>query len=129
MYIYIYTHISNCIHHIVPVLASVHSIISSIMIVNLYDERLFAGCLRERGAFAATHFSKVKSTDVLRSSCSSELIFQNLSVMGYLWERGAFAVKFFDMGWLRLAGSLKLQVSLAKEPCKRDDILQKRRII
>jgi len=30
------------------------------------------------------------------------------------------------MGWLRLVGSLKLQVSFAKEPYKRDDILQKR---
>ena len=33
------------------------------------------------------------------------------------------------MGWLRLVGSLKLQVSFAKEPYKRDDILQKRPII
>jgi len=27
-------------------------------------------------------------------------------------------------GWLRSVGSLKLQVSFAKEPCKKDDILQ-----
>ena len=33
------------------------------------------------------------------------------------------------MGWLRLAGSLKLYVSFAKEPYKTDCILQKRRII
>ena len=33
------------------------------------------------------------------------------------------------MGWLRLVGSLKLYVSFAKEPQKRDDILQKRPII
>jgi len=33
------------------------------------------------------------------------------------------------MGWLRLVGSLKLQVSLAKETLKRDYILQKRPII
>jgi len=33
------------------------------------------------------------------------------------------------MGWLRLVGSLKYQVSFAKEPYKRDDILQKRPII
>jgi len=32
------------------------------------------------------------------------------------------------MGWLQLVGSLKLQVSFAKEPYKRDDILQKRPI-
>jgi len=33
-----------------------------------------------------------------------------------------------DMGWLRLVGSIKLQVSFAKEPYKRDAILQKRPI-
>jgi len=33
------------------------------------------------------------------------------------------------MGWLRLVGSLKLQVSFAKELYKRDDILPKRPII
>ena len=33
------------------------------------------------------------------------------------------------MGWLRLVGSLKTQVSFAKEPYKRDYILQKRPIL
>jgi len=33
------------------------------------------------------------------------------------------------MGWLRLVGSIKWQVSFAKEPYKSDDILQKRPII
>jgi len=33
------------------------------------------------------------------------------------------------MGWLWLVGSLQLWVSVAKEPYKRDDVLQKRRII
>ena len=33
------------------------------------------------------------------------------------------------MGWLRLVGSIKLKVSFAKEPYKRDDILQKRPMI
>jgi len=33
------------------------------------------------------------------------------------------------MGWLWFVGSIKLQVSFAKEPYKRDDILQKRPII
>jgi len=32
------------------------------------------------------------------------------------------------MGWLRLVGSLKIQVSFSKEPYKRDYILQKRPI-
>jgi len=34
-----------------------------------------------------------------------------------------------DMRWLRFVGSLKSEVSFAKEPYKRDDILQKRPII
>jgi len=33
------------------------------------------------------------------------------------------------MGWLRLVGFLKLQISFAKEPYKRDTILQKRPVI
>ena len=32
-------------------------------------------------------------------------------------------------GWLRVVGSLKIYVSFAKEPYKRDDILQKRPMI
>jgi len=38
-------------------------------------------------------------------------------------------VRIPSMGWLRLVGSLKLQVSFAKEPYKRDGILQKRPVI
>jgi len=34
-----------------------------------------------------------------------------------------------NMGWLRLVGSFKLQISFAKEPYQRDDILQKRPMI
>jgi len=38
-------------------------------------------------------------------------------------------LEVLSMGWLRLVGSLKLLVSLAKEPYKTDDILQKRLMI
>jgi len=37
--------------------------------------------------------------------------------------------KMVELGWLGLVGSFKLQVSFAKEPYKRDDILQKRPIL
>ena len=40
-----------------------------------------------------------------------------------------YFLHYYDMGWLQLVGSIKLQVSFAKEPYKRDDILQKRPII
>jgi len=37
--------------------------------------------------------------------------------------------RYMCMGWLRLVGSIKLQVSFATEPYKRDIILQKRPLI
>jgi len=59
-----------------------------------------------------------------------------------VWERGEdgenvdswatmvqYEVQQPGMGLLRLVGSLKLQVSFAKEPSKRDHILQKKPII
>jgi len=46
-----------------------------------------------------------------------------------LMEHGAFWMEQWIIGWLRLEGSLKLEVSFAEEPNKRDDILQKRLII
>jgi len=53
----------------------------------------------------------------------------NLTTTGALLsEYGALAAECMG-GWLRLVGSFKLQISFAKEPYKRDDILQKRPII
>ena len=43
-----------------------------------------------------------------------------------LWTSGNWQVRY---GVARLVGSLKLQVSFAEEPYKRDDILQKRPIV
>jgi len=42
---------------------------------------------------------------------------------------GLFGEHVALMGWLRSVGALKLQVSFAKEPYKRDYILQKRPMI
>ena len=38
-------------------------------------------------------------------------------------------IQISHIGWLRLVGSLKLQVSFATEPYKRDDILEQRPVI
>ena len=35
-----------------------------------------------------------------------------------------YTYAYHDMGWLLLVGPMKLQVSFAKEPYKRDNILQ-----
>jgi len=50
----------------------------------------------------------------------------SLVVFFYFFVYHKTIVGSFDMGQLRWVGSLKLQVSFAKEPCKRDEILQKR---
>jgi len=44
-------------------------------------------------------------------------------------ESGGRALAVIGIGWLRFVGSLKLYVSFAKEPYKRDYILQKRPVI
>ena len=49
-------------------------------------------------------------------------------VMSYIWMSHVTCMHTWCTGWLRQVGSLKLQVSFAKEPYKRDDILQKRSI-
>ena len=48
-----------------------------------------------------------------------------------LLERGYCNIEgaHHNMGWLQRVGSIKLQVSVAKEPYKRDYILHKRPII
>ena len=61
------------------------------------------------------------------STCThrmSHIMHVNMSHKHHLW-----CVWRSHLGWLRLVGSIKLQVFFAKEPYKRDYILQKRPII
>ena len=58
------------------------------------------------------------------AACCS--VSQFVAVCSNVSHCGAAWCRKWAMGWLRLVGSLKLYVSLAKEPYKRDDILQKR---
>ena len=64
-----------------------------------------------------TYSSTDSSTDAIAQLVPSRIV--NPSV----W------LLFCGMGWLRLVGSLKFKVFFAKEPWKRDDILQKRHVI
>jgi len=50
-------------------------------------------------------------------------------MMHFHVQDDALSQGIMHMGWLRLVGSLKVQVSFAKETDKRDDILQKRPMI
>ena len=56
-------------------------------------------------------------------------ILRHCVAMCYNLLQRVAAVKYQDMGWLRLVGSLKLWGSLTKEPHKRDYILPKRHTI
>jgi len=57
----------------------------------------------------------------------SSIYVMTWSVMHVLTDSCTWGLS--GIGWRRLVGSLELQVSFAKEPLKRDDILQKRPII
>ena len=47
----------------------------------------------------------------------------------YVWHDSFTCIHRYVMGWLRLVGSIRWQVCFAKEPYKRDYILQKRPMI
>jgi len=47
----------------------------------------------------------------------------------HIKRKPVFDMKWHSMGWLQLVGSLKIQVSFAKEPYKKNCILPKRPII
>jgi len=64
-------------------------------------------------------YTTLYSASHISASSINNLYFNNLSITAL----------HVHMGWLWLVGSLKLQVSFAKEPYKRDDILQKRPVI
>jgi len=53
-----------------------------------------------------------------------DIVYRAISIYIHITQRMRLV-----MGWLRLVGSLELQVFFAKEPYKRDDILQERPII
>jgi len=78
----------------------------------------------------ATHCNTLQHTATHRNTSSIYICMYLSSTMRirhhHLVTRSCHA--YVHMGWLRLIGSLKLQVSFAKEPYKRYYILQKRLI-
>ena len=87
------------------------------------SENFWQRLLSSLGIAGYHNFSRASSTVLGYMQLSSELTFAKFSCncCRRLGKRAK--------GWLRLVGSLKLQVSFAKEPYERDDILQKRRIM
>ena len=68
----------------------------------------------------------IQRTIKIQNSQNYVILFCQISCYFLKYESDCSEV---TVGWLRLAGSLKLKVSFAKESYKRDDILQTRPII
>jgi len=84
---------------------------------SLYNESTHIHC---RMKVCCTHKCMLYTEYMLYTVC-----------MTCVWHDGLYNESTYIryMGWLRLVGSLKSWVSFAKEPYKRDDILQKIPII
>jgi len=102
MYIYVYTYWSTCV--------CIH--------IYIYLYMLFLGVGRYHTFFLIVI---IMHTPICDMWCVVKPPHQPMST-----KTALFFV--FAMGWLWLVGSLKLQVSFAKEPYKRVDFLQKRPI-
>ena len=91
-----------------------------------------------------THTKRSRHTSRVTFTRSHASRIDHTSQMSYIWvshvthewvmahtnqSRHTSRVTCTQLQWLQLVGSLKLQGSFAKEPCKRDYILQKRPII
>jgi len=66
----------------------------------------------------------VYDREICTYTCTCALI--PLCVSQDIYTCGSLNTYVCDMGWLRVVGSFKSYVSFAKEPYKRDYILQKR---
>jgi len=68
-------------------------------------------------------------SDIYMYMCDIYMCGDMRRVIRELYLRELHLESYLGMAWLRLLGSVELQVSFAKEPCKRDCILQKQTII
>jgi len=101
---------------------------SHIMVVCTYTAHPMQLCTYEEiCTYIHTYGYAHVHTYMYKYICNSHLNHTPKSFM-YIY-RTHNAVMYTYMGWLRLVGSIQLQVSFAKEPYQRDDILQKRPII
>jgi len=107
--------------------------VSSVCVHVCVNASLFSQCV----GVPATHCSTLQNTatycntlhytatqyNTVQHKCSGFIV-EGCDCKGF-----SFLFDIRTIGWLRLAGSFKSQVSFAKEPYKRDDILQQRPMI
>jgi len=118
MYIYLYTHTSTkCLH------------IYSYQIIFLFCKRALQKRLYSaKETYNFTMYIYLYTHTSTKCLHTYSYLIPCMRATTKLLASGMSA-KFLYMGWLRLVGSLKLFVSFAKEPYKRDYTLQKRPII
>ena len=117
MYIYVYVHVNICIYicTYIYIYIYIHIYIYRKMYIGTYigvSCKILQSCVTRCCGFSlAMHCNILQHTASYCHTLQHTAIHKNVT------------------GWLRLVGSLKSQVSFAKEPCKRDFILQNRPVI
>ena len=84
-----------------------------------------AVCYRDRVAACCSIHALQPKRQILVYDCVGQKKCASVAIV----PNNNCGFNIFHMGWLRLVGSLKVKVSNAKEPYKRDDILRKRPMI
>ena len=94
------------------------------------DSYVYTCAERERGFIRALHFGHLQTVCVCVCVCVCVYSYYVYICIKRETERNYEGQELCTlMGWLRLVGFLKSEVFFAKEPCKRDDILQRRPMI
>jgi len=132
IYTYMYTHTHTYIHICIHVYIDIYIYIclylympihtytyTSYTYMYIYFLTFFLGCWNP--------IWSLRTNETVSDFCPPTYLHICTYIYKYMDLR-ARSVSKEDMRWLQLVGSLKLYVSFAKEPCKRDYILRKRPI-
>jgi len=117
IYVYKYTYIYMCIYKCIHLLIYIY--------VNIYIYMYMYVCTCVSMYMSIYICIYIYRNGVEKTDNNNSILIQNK----YCWDLGRWVYPKYVMGWLRLVGSLKLYVSFAKEPYKRDYILRKGLVI
>jgi len=112
MHTHVFVYINTCIHIYIHMYTHIHIYMYIYIYVCKYAYTYLYICIYHICGYTCIYIHKY-------TNIPKHALFRPIRVYAY----------FFCMRWLRWVGSLKLQVSFAKEPYKRDHILHKRPII
>ena len=117
LYIYIYTHMYICMYICIFIYIFIYIYMCIYIHTHIYTYTTYILIHAQIFTNHEAHMSVYLYGSGRQLEISMRIIHfhVSLSIFAHLHK-----------GWLRLVGSIKLYVSFAKEPYKRDDILQKR---